>query len=425
MFAKTLCVALLSVSLSAFMAQGAPTADEVALRAHFAPRAPQAKDDAKAATTSSKAVAAAASTTAGKGAAATTAAGKGAASSAAASSAAATDSASATSSAAAATNTSAPADNGDPQKSLTLDPSVIATGFANDGQDVPTAGQVPSLTSTNNFINFCATVPNLPITNGKQIATGSCNPAPMGIIPGRDKMTACKFTSPLNLDTIKSNTPFTIKMKIQGLETGNFVNANANYFSAPQVVNDAGIIKGHSHVVVQSMDSLTGTTPLNPTVFAFFKGLNGKADADGVLTADVTSGLPKGAYKLSSINTASNHQPVLVPVAQHGSLDDAIYFTVTDDGQPAAGDPAATGAANQTSTATATDAGAATSSQAGTGAGAGAATSSQAGASAPAKTAPAGSGTALPASTSAKAPVPTKKGGRRPPRGSRGGKGKA
>ena len=44
-----------------------------------------------------------------------------------------------------------------------------------------------------------------------------------------------------------------------------------------------------------------------------------------MLTADVTDGLPAGVYRLSSINTASNHQPVLSPIAQHGSLDDAVY----------------------------------------------------------------------------------------------------
>lgn len=44
---------------------------------------------------------------------------------------------------------------------------------------------------------------------------------------------------------------------------------------------------------------------------------------------------------MSSINTASNHQPVLVAVAQHGSLDDVVYFTVTADGEAAG---AATGA---------------------------------------------------------------------------------
>ncbi|KAJ7665767.1 hypothetical protein B0H17DRAFT_1210774 [Mycena rosella] len=43
-----------------------------------------------------------------------------------------------------------------------------------------------SSTSTNNYINFCAlTLPQTPLTNGLQITTGSCNPAPIGLIPSR------------------------------------------------------------------------------------------------------------------------------------------------------------------------------------------------------------------------------------------------
>jgi len=239
--------------------------------------------------------------------------------------------------------------NGDPQTSTTLDPKVIATGFANDGQDVPAAGQVASLTSTNNFINFCLTVPNLAITNGKQITAGSCNPAPMGSIPSSDSMPSSKFSVPKNGDTLKENTAFTITMAINNLQTGNFVNAEENYFAAPQQLNAQGTIIGHSHVVVEQLTALDQTTPTDPKKFAFFKGLNGVA-ANGVLTADVTNGLPAGFYKLSSINSAANHQPVLVPIAQHGSLDDAVYFTVTASGAP---DAAAGGAAAGNGTAAA------------------------------------------------------------------------
>jgi hypothetical protein len=248
-----------------------------------------------------------------------------------------------TSSSAAATTTAAKDNggnngnnNGDPQKSTTLDPRVIAPGFANDGQDVPTAGQVPSLTSKNNFINFCLTVPNLPITNGKQITTGSCNPAPIGVIPSIDNMPSSKFTFPANFGTIKAGQTFTIKMAIKNMQTGFFVNAQANYFAAPQQLNSKGQIQGHSHVVVEQLSAIDQTTPTDPKKFAFFKGLNAAAQG-GELTADVPNGLQPGFYKLSSINTAANHQPVIVPVAQHGCLDDSIYFTVTADGQPSTG----------------------------------------------------------------------------------------
>ena len=114
-----------------------------------------------------------------------------------------------------------------------LDPRVIAENFASDGQQVPTEGQVASLTSTNNFINFCLTV-NKPITNGQQITGGSCNPAPIGVVASTANMPSSKFVNPKNGDTIQANQAFTIQMAVRKLVTGNFVNAQTNYFAAPQ-----------------------------------------------------------------------------------------------------------------------------------------------------------------------------------------------
>jgi len=216
--------------------------------------------------------------------------------------------------------------SGNPQTSLTLDPSVIGSAFAK-GQGV-NPGEANSLQSTNNFINFCV---GKTITNGQQVQAGSCNPVGMGDIPSTANMPSAKFQFPANGGTVTPNTDFTIKMAIGGMETGQFTNAQASYFAAPQQLNAQGQIIGHSHVVVELLSALDQTTLTNPTKFAFFKGLNAAA-VGGVLTADVTGGLPAGFYKLSSINTAANHQPCLVPIAQHGSLDDAIYFTVGNAG---------------------------------------------------------------------------------------------
>jgi len=236
---------------------------------------------------------------------------------------------------------------GDPQTSLTLDPNVIATGFEQDGQQTPTAGQVASLTSSNNFINFCLTVPNLPITNGKQIKTGSCNPAPLGIIAATTNMPSSKFVQPVNGQDFPANTAFDIKMAINNLETGNFVNAQANYYAAPQQVNGQGDIIGHTHFTVQDVGSVTSTTPLDPSIFAFFKGVNGAA-VNGVLTESVSAGLPAGTYRVCSMNTDANHTPCLVAVAQHGFLDDCVYFTVGGAGNnnPFAGSGAGNSTAN-------------------------------------------------------------------------------
>jgi len=214
----------------------------------------------------------------------------------------------------------------DPQKSLTLDPKVIAKGFQNNGQDTPSPGQIASKTSSNNFINFCVTV-KLPLTNGKQIASGSCNPAPMGVIPSSDNMPSSKFTNPKNGVTLKANKAFTVTMAVRNFRTGAFVNPNENYYAAPQEVDSQGNIIGHSHVVIESLSALDQSSPTDPKKFAFFKGLN-EAAKGGVLSAAVDNGLPAGFYRLSSINSAANHQPVLAPIAQRGSLDDVVYFTV-------------------------------------------------------------------------------------------------
>jgi len=62
----------------------------------------------------------------------------------------------------------------------------------------------------------------------------------------------------------------------------------------------------------------------DPLSFAFFKGLNNKAE-NGLLSTEVTTGLPAGFYQMSTLNTAANHQPLVVSIAQHASTDDTIY----------------------------------------------------------------------------------------------------
>ena len=209
-----------------------------------------------------------------------------------------------------------------------LDPAVIAVGFESNGQQGNfTPGQVPSLTSSNNFINFCLTVPDKPITNGLQIATGSCNPAPQGVLAGVANMPSSKFIHPTNFGAIQANTTFEISMAIKHLQTGFFVNPDTNYSAAPQQVNDDGDIIGHTHFVVQQLDSFTSTAALDPNVFAFFKGINTAADENGIVAVNLTGGLPEGIYKVSSVNAGANHMPVLVNVEQHGTLDDQVYVS--------------------------------------------------------------------------------------------------
>ncbi|KAJ6479175.1 hypothetical protein DFH09DRAFT_951464 [Mycena vulgaris] len=208
---------------------------------------------------------------------------------------------------------------------VSLDPSVICANFTDDGQSPPIAGQTASSTSTNNYINFCAlTLANTPLTNGGQITSGSCNPTPIGLIPSVDKMPSAKFNFPRNGDTINANIAFDASLNVVNFHTGVFTNAQKTYFAAPQTLDGAGLIIGHSHFVIEALTALDQILPTDPTKFVFFKGIDGAA-VNGALSVNVAKGVPAGAYRICSINSSSNHQPVIVPIAQHGALDDCAY----------------------------------------------------------------------------------------------------
>ncbi|KAF8499020.1 hypothetical protein F5888DRAFT_1802437 [Russula emetica] len=218
----------------------------------------------------------------------------------------------------------------DPQTSPTLDPRVISTNFEQDGSANATAGQEPSLTSSNNFINFCLTVGvNLPLTNGQQSKVGSCNTAPMGVLAPSTNMPSSKFLKPKNLDPIKAHTTFEIKMAVSNLDVGHFTNPDTTYYGAPQQLNSGNDIMGHTHFVIEKLSSVSSTDMPDPSNFVYFTAVSTAADDEGNVSVNMTNGLPAGTYKLSSINTSANHAPVLVAVAQHGALDDQVYVRVS------------------------------------------------------------------------------------------------
>ena len=150
----------------------------------------------------------------------------------------------------------------------------------------------------------------------------------MGVIAPTTNMPSSKFVSPKNLDTIRANTTFAVIMAVKHLATGFFTNPESTYYSAPQQLNSDNDTIGHTHFVIEQLSSIISTVPTDPSTFAFFSAVNNPADVQGNVYINVTGGLPPGVYKLSSINTSANHVPVLVAVAQHGSLDDAVYVSV-------------------------------------------------------------------------------------------------
>jgi predicted PolB exonuclease-like 3'-5' exonuclease len=151
----------------------------------------------------------------------------------------------------------------------------------------------------------------------------------MGVLAPSTNMPSSKFIKPKNLDAIKAHTTFQIKMAIRHLDAGHFTNSDTTFFGAPQQLNSGNDIIGHTHFVIEKLSSVSSTDLSDPSQFVSFIGVDTAADREGNVSANVTNGLPVGTYKLSSINSSANHAPVLVAVAQHGTLDDQIYVRVS------------------------------------------------------------------------------------------------
>ncbi len=163
----------------------------------------------------------------------------------------------------------------------------------------------------------------------------------MGKIPAKTNMISSVIISPDSTTVLQEGQDFNITVQVNGLDAGSFTNAVATYYAAPQDLNAQGDVIGHTHVTVQDLgNSLNPSTPPDPTQFAFFKGINDAGNGKGLLSASVAGGLPAGNFRVCTLTSASNHQPVIMPVAQRGAQDDCQRFVV----QGAAG-----GAANEAS----------------------------------------------------------------------------
>ncbi|OBT50534.1 hypothetical protein VE04_09546 [Pseudogymnoascus sp. 24MN13] len=210
---------------------------------------------------------------------------------------------------------------------LTLLANAVQKGSAQDGSANIAAGQALSLTSDNNFINFCS---GKTLTDGLQVQGGSCNGVVMGDIPSKSNMVSSIITFPTQGGAdVQADTTFDIKVQMANFVAGTFTNADNTYYSAPQQLQ-GGKVVGHTHVTVQDLgNTLNPTTPLDATQFAFFKGINDAGDGKGGLSATVTGGLPAGNYRVCTMASSSNHQLVLMPVAQRGASDDCTKFTVS------------------------------------------------------------------------------------------------
>ncbi|CAG8550857.1 9510_t:CDS:2 [Paraglomus occultum] len=149
----------------------------------------------------------------------------------------------------------------------------------------------------------------------------TCVTTQLGELPDVTNMPSSFIVSPQNGARIPANQPFTVSLKMSGIELGNFDNPDNQYYSFAQQLNKQGQIKGHSHITIQSLD---GANPPNAQLFDFFKGLN-NPPVNGVLSVSVANGLAtKGLKRICSMSSSFAHTPVIMPVAQRGSQDDCI-----------------------------------------------------------------------------------------------------
>ncbi|KAJ7073770.1 hypothetical protein C8F01DRAFT_1098279 [Mycena amicta] len=153
------------------------------------------------------------------------------------------------------------------------------------------------------------------LTNGKQISAGSCNAAPMGEVPTTSNLPSVRSSRQMRL--------FSLSIAVNNLHTGVFTNPNETFLAAPQQLDASGF-----EIDVNS------TAPMDPRDFAFFTLVSDAADDFGDIAQNIPGGLPEGYYRVTATTRASNHQPVLPPLAQTGSMDDVVYITVTADGSP-------------------------------------------------------------------------------------------
>ncbi|KAK2589848.1 hypothetical protein QQS21_012470 [Conoideocrella luteorostrata] len=206
-----------------------------------------------------------------------------------------------------------------------LEANVVQNASQHNGNAANATGQTPSATDLANFINFCN---GSALTNGTQVEAGSCNSIPMGKIPAKKNMISSIIMCPQNGAKIPAGKEFKLQAKVSNLAAGNFTNPESTYYSAPQDLNSEGKVMGHLHFTIQNTGGdLNPQEPLDPIDIQDFKAVNTAADPAGLLSVSVENGVPAGNYRVCTLIAASNHQPVIMPVARRGAQDDCIRFT--------------------------------------------------------------------------------------------------
>ena len=89
------------------------------------------------------------------------------------------------------------------------------------------------------------------------------------------------ITSPQPGDRLPPNTTFAVTIQTRHLRAGFLVNPSANYYTAPQDLDESGDVIGHCHISIQDIGSLRTVAAPDPTLFAFFKDVDDAGDERG------------------------------------------------------------------------------------------------------------------------------------------------
>ena len=214
-------------------------------------------------------------------------------------------------------------------KTPTSNNSTIVLGpskFDGSGPAAEAATTSPSTSSSQSdqVLKFCK---GHRLNDGTQIKTGSCSATIQGAIPSIDKMISTLIISPKNGATLSAGKNITVEVKTKNMDLGLFLNPQVEYYTHPQTLNSKGLIQGHQHVVVQKIN-FDSQTPPDAQKFEFFKGLDENPSSNNILSTVIPNGLKKGEYRICTMTGSASHQPAIMPVAQRGSQDDCIRFTV-------------------------------------------------------------------------------------------------
>lgn len=143
----------------------------------------------------------------------------------------------------------------------------------------------------------------------------------MGHIPAPTNMPSTRFKEPQNGGVFLENSPISVTLISNNLAIGNAVNPGKSYLAAPQQLNSDGLVLGHCHIVVDALESFGQQSPTDPSKPVFFT----EVGTPMLSSLSTTVTLPAGFYRMTATIHAANHQPVVVPRKQHGSLNDVVY----------------------------------------------------------------------------------------------------